>query len=97
MHRAGATARSRWVRPNPTVTACSICARTCTNGAAIGTIRLTTPFRREDNPQGPPTGARRASRGGAWRHHIKIARCAARSSIPPEFRYADYGFRIAAG
>jgi sulfatase modifying factor 1 len=49
-----------------------------------------------DNPQGPATGVRRASRGGAWRHHIKIARCAARSSIPPEFRYADYGFRIAA-
>jgi len=51
----------------------------------------------EDNPQGPSTGTRRASRGGAWRHHIKIARCAARSSIPPEFRYADYGFRIAVG
>ena len=47
------------------------------------------------DPQGPPTGTRRASRGGAWRHHIKIARCAARSSIPPEFRYADYGFRVA--
>jgi sulfatase modifying factor 1 len=48
-----------------------------------------------DNPQGPPSGTRRASRGGAWRHHIKIARCAARSSIPPEFQYADYGFRVA--
>jgi formylglycine-generating enzyme required for sulfatase activity len=50
-----------------------------------------------ENPRGPETGTRRASRGGAWRHHIKIARCAARSSIPPEFRYADYGFRVAAG
>lgn len=49
-----------------------------------------------ENPQGPATGTRRASRGGSWRHHVKIARCAARSSIPPEFRYADYGFRIAA-
>ncbi len=48
-----------------------------------------------DNPPGPSTGKRRASRGGAWRHHIKIARCAARSSIPPEFCYADYGFRVA--
>jgi len=47
------------------------------------------------NPRGPATGTRRASRGGAWRHHIKIARCAARSSIPPEFCYADYGFRVA--
>ena len=45
------------------------------------------------NPQGPAHGLRRASRGGAWRHHIKFSRCAARSSIPPEFRYADYGFR----
>ena len=50
----------------------------------------------EENPRGPESGTRRASRGGAWRHHIKIARCAARSSIPPEFRYADYGFRIVA-
>ena len=49
-----------------------------------------------ENPQGPATGLRRASRGGAWRHHIKIARCAARSSLPPDFRYADYGFRVAA-
>jgi formylglycine-generating enzyme required for sulfatase activity len=50
----------------------------------------------KDNPRGPETGTRRASRGGAWRHHVKVSRCAARSSIPPEFRYADYGFRIAA-
>ena len=49
------------------------------------------------NPQGPDTGERRASRGGSWRHHIKATRCAARSSIPPEFRYADYGFRVACG
>jgi formylglycine-generating enzyme required for sulfatase activity len=49
----------------------------------------------ERNPRGPETGDRRASRGGSWRHHIKISRCAARSSIPPEFQYADYGFRIA--
>ena len=48
-----------------------------------------------ENPPGPAHGARRSSRGGAWRHHIKVSRCAARSSIPPEFRYADYGFRIA--
>ena len=47
------------------------------------------------NPRGPETGLRRSSRGGSWRHHIKIARCAARSSIPPDFKYADYGFRVA--
>ena len=49
----------------------------------------------ERNPQGPPEGKRRASRGGSWRHYTKVSRCAARSSIPPEFQYADYGFRIA--
>jgi formylglycine-generating enzyme len=49
----------------------------------------------ERNPPGPETGQRRASRGGSWRHHIKVTRCAARSSIPPEFQYADYGFRVA--
>ena len=48
------------------------------------------------NPRGPETGTRRSSRGGSWRHHIKVTRCAARSSIPPHFQYADYGFRIAA-
>jgi len=47
------------------------------------------------NPRGPETGKRRASRGGSWRHHVKMSRCAARSSIPPEFQYADYGFRVA--
>jgi len=46
------------------------------------------------NPCGPEEGSRKASRGGSWRHHIKISRCSARSSIPPEFKYADYGFRV---
>jgi sulfatase modifying factor 1 len=49
----------------------------------------------ERNPQGPSSGSRRASRGGSWRHRIKFSRCAARSSLPPMFRYADYGFRVA--
>jgi formylglycine-generating enzyme required for sulfatase activity len=49
------------------------------------------------NPRGPQGGTRRASRGGSWRHHIKVTRCAARSSIPPHFQYADYGFRVACG
>lgn len=54
----------------------------------------------EHNPRGPELssakGQRKASRGGSWRHHVKVSRCSARSSIPPEFHYADYGFRIAA-
>jgi sulfatase modifying factor 1 len=53
-------------------------------------------FSRERNPQGAASGERRASRGGSWRHQIKFSRCAARSSLPPSFKYADYGFRVAA-
>jgi sulfatase modifying factor 1 len=49
----------------------------------------------ERNPRGPAETKRKSSRGGSWRHHIKVARCSARSSIPPEFQYADYGFRLA--
>jgi sulfatase modifying factor 1 len=49
----------------------------------------------ERNPRGPESGQRKASRGGSWRHQIKVARCSARSSIPLNFQYADYGFRIA--
>ena len=48
-----------------------------------------------DNPGGQSHGIRRVSRGGSWRHQVRISRCAARSSIPPEFEYADYGFRVA--
>jgi sulfatase modifying factor 1 len=49
----------------------------------------------EFDPTGPETGGRRASRGGAWRHLVKVSRCSARSSIPPGYRYNDYGFRVA--
>ncbi|MBI2533687.1 MAG: formylglycine-generating enzyme family protein [Deltaproteobacteria bacterium] len=49
----------------------------------------------ERNPQGPDSGQRRVSRGGSWRHQVKFSRCAARSSLPPGFKYADYGFRVA--
>ena len=48
-----------------------------------------------DHPRGPADGTRRASRGGSWRHHVRYSRPAARSSLPPESRYADYGFRLA--
>ena len=47
-----------------------------------------------DNPRGPEEGARRASRGGSWRHRVKVARIAARSSLAPERRYNDYGMRV---
>ena len=46
------------------------------------------------NPRGPGDGSRRASRGGSWRHRIKFTRVSARSSLPPAYRYNDYGFRL---
>jgi formylglycine-generating enzyme required for sulfatase activity len=42
----------------------------------------------------PESATRRASRGGSWRHHVRWCPPAARSSLPPGFRYADYGFRV---
>jgi len=48
----------------------------------------------ERDPRGPEGGERRASRGGSWRHRIRWSPPAARSSLPPAFRYADYGFRV---
>jgi formylglycine-generating enzyme required for sulfatase activity len=38
--------------------------------------------------------ARRASRGGSWRHRIRWSPPSARSSLPPDYRYSDYGFRV---
>jgi sulfatase modifying factor 1 len=46
------------------------------------------------DPRGPETGERRSSRGGSWRHHVRWSPPSARSSLPPTFRYADYGFRV---
>ncbi|MSQ42332.1 MAG: hypothetical protein EXR65_04775 [Dehalococcoidia bacterium] len=45
-------------------------------------------------PTDAPAGARRASRGGSWRHRVKVSRIAARSSLPPGFHYNDYGMRV---
>ena len=48
----------------------------------------------ERNPQGPESGTRRISRGGAWRHQDPWSPVAHRSSLPPALRYSDYGFRV---
>ena len=42
----------------------------------------------------PVVPTRRASRGGSWRHRVRWSPPSARSSLPPSFRYADYGFRV---
>jgi formylglycine-generating enzyme len=46
------------------------------------------------DPRGPEEGVRKSSRGGSWRHHVRWSPPSARSSLPPLYRYADYGFRV---
>jgi len=45
-------------------------------------------------PSRPGRPERRVSCGGSWRHHVPFTPPAARSSLPPDLRYADYGFRV---
>ena len=47
------------------------------------------------NPTGPRHSNRRVARGGSWRHSVRFARCAARSSLSPEKQFSDFGFRCA--
>ena len=43
----------------------------------------------------PPAGPRRrASRGGSWRHAVRWSAPSSRTSLPPSYRYSDYGFRV---
>ncbi|OAI38543.1 hypothetical protein AYO38_09550 [bacterium SCGC AG-212-C10] len=43
---------------------------------------------------GPVSGTRKVARGGSWRHRDKTTRITARASLPPDFRYSDFGFRV---
>ena len=48
-------------------------------------------------PESPASAAgprRRASRGGSWRHEIRWSAPSARTSLPPDYRYSDFGFRV---
>jgi len=45
----------------------------------------------DDAPREP---RRRASRGGSWRHEVRWSAPSARTSLPPNYRYSDYGFRV---
>lgn len=42
----------------------------------------------------PLSPRRRASRGGSWRHKTRWSSPSARSSLPPDYRYSDFGFRV---
>ncbi len=97
MRGGGRPGRKRWGCMRRTQMGCYNLGTTCTSGARTGMTRDITACRRSGIRGGRNRGSRRASRGGSWRHHIKVTRTAARSSIPPEFKYADYGFRVAGG
>lgn len=45
-------------------------------------------------PETAPGLPRRASRGGSWRHEIRWSAPSAKSSLPPDYRYSDFGFRV---
>lgn len=45
-------------------------------------------------PAAPFAFRRRSSRGGSWRHKIRWSSPSAKSSLPPEYHYSDYGFRV---
>ena len=57
----------------------------------MGTIVHEWCFDWDDAPREP---RRRASRGGSWRHRVRWSAPSARSSLPPDYRYSDYGFRV---
>ena len=57
---------------------------------------VAAPRPASDGPDSLPTRSRRSSRGGSWRHRVRWSPPSARSSLPPSFRYADYGFRVLA-
>ena len=51
--------------------------------------------REPDGPASAETLAeRRASRGGSWRHRIRWSSPSAKSSLRPDSRYSDFGFRV---
>lgn len=45
-------------------------------------------------PVRPGAPARMVSRGGSWRHRVRWSPPSASSSLPPDYRYSDYGFRV---
>lgn len=45
-------------------------------------------------PVRPGVPPRMGSRGGSWRHRVRWSAPSASSSLPPDYRYSDYGFRV---
>ena len=89
-----ATRPGRWDAAPRTVTGFTTSPRSCTSGASTGTRKASTPSRPPSIRVARRRGARKSSRGGSWRHHVRWSPPSARSSLPPTYRYADYGFRV---
>ncbi len=51
----------------------------------------------QTDPVGPPSGATRVLRGGSWKSRARSVRAARRAADLPDFRYADFGFRLVRG
>ena len=49
------------------------------------------------DPPGPPSGARRVSRGGSWLRDARAVRAAFRGAYGPGFRNVSLGFRLVRG
>jgi sulfatase modifying factor 1 len=45
-------------------------------------------------PVRPGALPRMGSRGGSWRHRVRWSGPSTSSSLPPDYRYSDYGFRV---
>lgn len=58
-----------------------------------GTIVHEWCLDRRGSPR-PGAPSRMGSRGGSWRHRVRWSPPAASSSLPPDYRYSDYGFRV---
>ena len=53
------------------------------------------PYRPEDGRESPGAAGKRVVRGGAWYYSQKLARCAAREGLLPDYTSASLGFRLA--
>jgi formylglycine-generating enzyme required for sulfatase activity len=64
------------------------------DGARLGSDERSDEGAKGRHRHGAAALLRRSSRGGSWRHRQRWSPPSARSSLPPDLRYADYGFRV---
>ena len=54
------------------------------------------PYKPYDGREDPAADSPRVLRGGSWLPNRRLARCAVRYGLNPDFRSSDHGFRVAA-